>query len=363
MNSYHIELKNEGVVVIPSAFAVADLDGLRAEFEAALVGFPEYRQHPSLSEVSMDLRYCGGGTSFLGSPSVFHNAFSRSMRDRCMFELIELLFRPYVRELLTPEFGLEQCPCRMLVRPPGATPTAETWHRDEAPGADPAAGDVVFGGWINLDRQPQFFSCARRTHLGLDPAARDPKKGFHRLSKEDARAFDAQKRKRKADFHAQHGKRTKFADPALVEVPPGHYVVFVEDLVHEVVKHEPLAYASVRQFLGWRLTTRRDPLMGADRLRRIIDAQGVFPLKSGQMSRAYPKVYQMYPNQFGGLLRALLDSMIDPAHLDKGVFRSLRDLQLPLHPPYLPREIQMLEPARQFTLTNPTTGIPETVLL
>jgi hypothetical protein len=61
------------------------------------------------------------------------------------------------------DYKLEQLIDRLMYRPKGASATAESWHRDNTPGAQPS--DHTFGGWWNLDAETQKFSYARGTHL------------------------------------------------------------------------------------------------------------------------------------------------------------------------------------------------------
>ncbi len=179
---------------------------------------------------------------------------------------------------------IEQVIDRMLYREKGKTPVAETWHRDITPVV--VAGDFVFGGWINLNSEAQYFSCVPGTHLDPRPAGAGA--GFSQIPKEE---------------HAAYKKRSK-----LVVIPPGAILVFYEQLVHEVVARK-YPVDMMRIFLGWRLTTDNRSIVTAlsqlpeaqkipgqpyhvlQPLDDLLDAQAAMPLKSGQGSAMVSKLH------------------------------------------------------------------------
>ena len=71
----------------------------------------------------------------------------------------------------------------MLYRKVGRSPSRESWHRDEAINAE--ENDQIFGGWINLDTEDQYFSCAPGTHTGVKGHS-----GFAPISKEEAKKYN-----------------------------------------------------------------------------------------------------------------------------------------------------------------------------
>ena len=101
----------------------------------------------------------------------------------------------------------------------------------------------MFGGWLNFDDTNQGFSC---------------------VLPDDGNAFQAPD----ADVLRAVGF-VPVTDPALrkelsarktqVVVPPGHLLVFVDTVIHEIVaKARP--YVMQRLFMGWRLTHATKPL-------------------------------------------------------------------------------------------------------
>ncbi len=331
------QLFQEGVVVIEDPFFAANIGTLRQEFEAALVSFPEYQQHPLLNQLNKDQTYVLGGFSALNNPASFHNPFVRKLREWCMASLIEHLFRDFCAQHLDDTYQLEHIIDRMLARPPKLSPSAESWHRDEAPLA--AASDLTFGGWINLDKDDQFFSCVKGTHK-----AQRGKNGFGKISKSEGEAF--QKRK------------------TSVRIPPGGMIVFFEHIVHEVVATKK-SHPSIRLFLGWRFTKSHTPLIAG--LDALLQNQSVMPLKSGQIP---PMSAKLHWTNWRPILEKWSRGMMQPQCLeekrvesgtkkgDKHLvvhqhMRSLAEYGFPLYHKYSPPEIRMLKPHRTFSLLVP----------
>ena len=73
-----------------------------------------------------------------------------------MVIVVNHLFKEFVRQSGKP-YNLEQFMERMTIRVPGEKPSAESWHRDESKVA--SGDDKIFGGWVNLNDYPHYFSC------------------------------------------------------------------------------------------------------------------------------------------------------------------------------------------------------------
>lgn len=259
-DTYARLLLNEGVVVVP----VYDTPDLRAErhrlFDRALETFPEYRR----DRRGMRVKYVKSQFGALGNPSSFHNTFVRLVRKEAMWSAVPVFsaVRRLEKNFFTTDPRrdetrfLEQIVDRMRIHLPGEAPSKESWHRDTTPTEFVTAGDSIFGGWINLDvDNDQFFSCIKHSHLNeplddmnpIDYSKRDPVtgSGFKKYSANEQKQFEALNLK------------------TSVRIPPGHMVIFYQEIVHEVMskKRPPGAPPSYRLFTGWRLTHDRRPFL------------------------------------------------------------------------------------------------------
>lgn len=345
------QLYEDGVVVISSEFLLQNLHTFRSEFDSTIQHFPEFKIHPGLDEIVKDtservLRYGIGGTSFIGNPSVFHAPFFRKMREIVMYIAIEKIFRDYKQLYLDSSFNIEQIIDRIMIRPPKDVATTEAWHRDEAPKADVINGDLTFGGWINYDKESQYFSCVKGSHKNLDVSKRDTKKGFHKVDKADIPQYKANK--------------------SLIEIPSASIIIFIEDLVHEIFNSTKSIkqYTSIRQFFGWRLTKHSHQSIHGDQLRTMLLNQSVVPLKSGQIPAIYPKTCIMYSLQRERKDKFIEEALIRPDILDVKTrsLKSLKEMNLQMYEEYNEREILMLFSNNKFELTNPYTNELELVV-
>ena len=174
--------------------------------------------------------YVLGGFAALGNPASFHNPFVRNLRQIALKAVLPL-FNKLDRK---GDVNLEVLPDRMMYRSSGQVPVKETWHRDVM-STNTAMniqtglqdGDEIYGGWINLDKKPQYLSCVPGSHLGV--SLHNLKQGFVTIKKD----------------YIDEINKYKYAFP----IPPGHMVVFPQYLIHEVVAKK-LDYTSMRLFTG-----------------------------------------------------------------------------------------------------------------
>ena len=121
----------------------------------------------------------------------------------------------------------------------------------------------IFGGWINLDPVPQFFSCV----LGSHKTGENTNGGFVKVSKEEASRI----------------KELKLSTK--IEIPPGGILIFAENIVHEVLSKK-LKYRFVRLHTAWRLTP--GPSVMSEEMRDQFERQAPVTIKSGQVPPMYP---------------------------------------------------------------------------
>ena len=111
---------------------------------------------------------------------------------------------------------------RIMLRRKGQQAVRESFHRDQSP---IQADEVVFGGWLNLDDDDQYFSACPGTYNQRVAA------GFHKIT-DKAQLAGYRKKVRK------------------IRIPPGFAVLFYQNIVHEVVGTKATYSLSVTVYHG-----------------------------------------------------------------------------------------------------------------
>lgn len=347
-------LLQNGFVVVPTA-VFADPQR-KIDFLAEASKFQEFNEGLEKE------KYVQGGFAALGNPSSFHNPVVRKYRQWIHSIVVKEVFRDLIQKYDKPtDWKLDHIIGRMLIRVKGETPSKESWHRDEASPkitgdkkknkedmkyfGDETIDDKVFGGWLNLDAQSQFFSCIRESHL---PDSLEHR-GFHKFKPEEAKQI------------SKSAKKTR------VEIPPGSILVFFENIIHEVSPSRA-KYTMARLFTAFRLT-RFDKVRPKDLLDRLND-QAPIMLKSGQEPHMYPSTSKNYPPQRVSLeawsMKSIIPKLLTVYKVasgkDKGdeytiiadkVMKSLREYNMTLYDPYTPGELKMYSPAREWRVLEP----------
>lgn len=290
-----------------------------------------------------------GAFGALGNAASFHCPVVRELRVRAHRAAVSSLFGGR----LAPGEKLEQLVDRLSKRLAGVAPGRETWHRDISPYSRPA-GDSVYGGWINLDPRPQHLSCVPGSHLDPRPAAGRGEEGFATFDRKDAELMNFFRGASEA-----------------VEVPPGHALVFVDGLVHEVLS-EKKPFDSYRLYLAWRVTRSEtgEPLVPV--AERLLADQAVVPLKSGQVPPMYAALHWCTAAMRAKIVR--FAEGVVPACRERRTVKttgetldvvvrhmpSLRDLGA-MYPEYAPWELALYRPGVRWTVRVPGDGEGETV--
>jgi hypothetical protein len=224
-------------------FDVEQMDGVRQDVRQAVLQFPEFKRAPGEPECNSaghKLLYSLGGFAALANPASFHAPVIRKLRSACLVAAIRTAFREALTD--SPEIKVEVLFDRLMIRQALQKPASEAWHRDLTPQHIRKLGDSFYGGWLNLDDTPQYFSHVPGTHEA-PRSAREVKgvkfTGFHMCTEDDKKDFAVKKKR--------------------LEVPPGHLLIFSQDLIHEIVA-EARPAESTRLFIGFRLTTSDAPL-------------------------------------------------------------------------------------------------------
>ncbi len=348
------QLERAGITTI-EIISPKELKKYQKEFDTTLQEFPEYRRDPNdptLDHEGNSLVYVAGGFAALGNPASFHNELSRKLRIMG-YQKMKVLMAEYVSRLayVKKEYNLQALSDRMMYRQKGQKPTAETWHRDVMPPDKIEYEDEIFGGWINLDSQDQYFSCIPGSHTSVVQKTLDA--GFATLtdavSKIYMRSDQLQKKKPTAkELKPYISEVTK--DRHRFRIPPGHMVVFPQYILHEVIANKA-QYNMRRQFTGWRLTQSNKLLYPLE----LFDKQAVIPLPGGMIPPMYARMHLCYfqekqfnitPETKYNLIewskasfkkRCLVKNKKGNSIVQR-YMESLTDYDLPLYPPYLKKE-------------------------
>lgn len=336
-NSYQ-QLKRTGVTTIPVFLLPEDLQLYQKKFQETLLTFPEYLRSPTDPTLNINQRkliYVLGGFAAFGNPASFHNHLVRALRIICRKRVLPL-FQNITKNSFRKLNNLEMLWDRFMFRYKGQSPSAETWHRDVIPPNKISEWDEVFGGWINMDSKPQYFSCILGSHL--DTKLSELKEGFAVIPKKDVSTLNKYK--------------------TLVEVPPGHMIIFPQYIVHEVLG-APAKNDMMRLFLGWRLT-REKTWIHPDIPERV-ESQNIMKLPSGQLPAMYSKSHLMFyqnkefspiPKRDKVTLKTWSEETFIPQlvnsqkELIPRFLGSLKEYGLPLYSKYSQEELEMYKPSK-----------------
>ena len=341
-------LKGVAVVeVIPQS----ELSKYQKLFDGTLLGFPEYRRNPKSSALDVNgnpLVYVAGGFAALGNPASFHNPFVRKLRRKA-FDVALPIMTDYITFMEGDNTKyVSSLPDRMMYRKKGQAPVAEAWHRDVMPPGMLKDGDEIFGGWINLDSKPQFFSCVLGSHANKTLQELDP--GFATLEGSIRRGY----RDHKLGDISPKDTKSKIdgvsKNSSIVSIPPGYMIVFPQYILHEVVAKKA-SYDVRRLFTEWRLSAKQGMLYPE----KLFEDQGVIPLPGGMIppmfSRNHLSYFQTKPFQVSAGVKYSLEQWSESTFekeclvkhkeikLISRHMKSLRDYGLEMYHPYTNEEM------------------------
>lgn len=269
--------------------------------------------------------YAVGGFSALGNAYSFHHPGVRRLRAEVMARMSPLLRAVHPRHRLA--LGVD----RLTFRPAGVASGAENWHRDLTPAHMCSTDDFIYGGWLNTNAvESHTFCCVPGTHAEVDNHTVG--RGFSTFSPTEARA------------------RGFAESKTLVDIPPGHLIVFDQRLVH-CIRGKKLPFALQRMHTSFHLTKGDEPVI--KNLADLFARGAVVPLKSGQVPRMWPRAYACnWPDKLVGASEAFPDRMKRACvlrggnnALPPGKYRVLQPVCPSMHemgldfPPYTEEEI------------------------
>jgi hypothetical protein len=265
-----------------------------------------------------------GGFGAYANPTSFHHPEIRAIRR----EVYDYLF-PSLKETF-PGRNVEMLLDRFAKRSKGTQPMAESWHRDVTNSKTKLDDDEIYGGWINLDppgSEPQRFSCVPSTHKDAYTG-----KGFDKIPKEKIPYYKERKQ--------------------VFEIPPGHIIMFNQDLVHEVFPKKS-KFDSYRLFCGWRVTRGKIPLYDNA---KVFEDQGIPQLGGGMLPPMYYANHWQYPGPRENLINfsqtvrpefredRLMKTQNKIFNIVQRYMKSLREAGLQMWPEYKKVEKDMFIP-------------------
>lgn len=287
----------EGFAVI-KVFNEEQIESIDSEFKTTLENAPELS-----NSYNHSMPVALGNVQYLPLPSFFFGELSQ----RIHLEAKKALDDSRLIDELQPEvkfddntpWYLSASPDRAVYRTTTKTKMdlnawKKSWHQDAAPNALPS--DVIFGGWVNCNTYPQYFRVFPGTHrpeselfttLGIRKQHNN--RGFDKFSPNDLIKLT----------NYWTSNEDKFSD---IEIPPGHMIIFFENLVHAVIpnRHQSLGPMQ-RMHTSWILST--SPVALHDRpltkkakeahkpLETYFQEQGLVPVRSGQSTPLYSPMH------------------------------------------------------------------------
>ncbi len=339
--SYTEQLKEHGHVVIPFLEEKARSGRLRDMLRSVFANNPEFIDGRKMMREGEKFQQGGCAFTHVGQ----HDLFCRWLRLVAHYTVLTNVFGPMLEA--DPQLLFEQCFDRTMIRRPSQKPGKETFHRDESPGALPT--DTVYGGWVNLDPSPQYFSCCPNTHKEVAK-----NRGFATIK--DAHLLARYKGMRKT-----------------ITIPPGHILIFYERMVHEVLPSQGFVDQH-RMFLGWRTTYSKVPLV--PNVEELIKLQAPMPIKSGQQCTQYSQMHWTNWRQrlsdwsVKNFKPEFLEEKTVKSGKEKGktytvVQRTMKPLKAPSmveaniyhYLEYEQHEIDIMKPGRTFNVLTPGSKI------
>lgn len=261
-------LSNDGIQII----RVLNNDHIYERlFRETELAFPEFSIRTQ--------NYVLGGFGAYGNPSSYHNQMVKQLRKLAFDKIIETqVFNRYLREIRPDTHQNYKLEClfdRMMHRHKNQKPSAETAHRDIVPSEynNQLHDNHIFGGWINLSSQYQYFVGLPGSHIDI---IGDDQNGFYKL---DVNSDEY-----------RHYQNNKVKYP----IAPGEMIIFSQHLLHEVLAKKS-EIEQFRLFTGWRLTLSNNLLFPSKV--DTINNLDIPMLPSGQLPQMFSKCHMMFKNK------------------------------------------------------------------
>lgn len=237
-------------------------------------------------------RFVLGGVGYVPFASLWYSEIVRYITKMVYTKTMEE--NPFVIE---EDKYVSMLPDRPLVRfPTQAVVEKGKWHQDDA--ANSVVGvDDIYGGWINLNPDvTQFFKAIPGTHNPGHPI-------FENLKQKNGekRGYSNFRENSDQTYLSNYWKKEV---GKLIEIPPGHVLIFQENLIHTVYPNPPIDKPILRLHTSFLISTSdialndRPTQQKYRKRRKLLDLfrdQEMVPVRSGQHTPLYSP-FNLYPN-------------------------------------------------------------------
>ena len=258
------DLYQDGVCVIP-VFSEdpVRLSTISTMFQSICENAPELL--PLTETNNKHWRFVLGGVGYIPFASVMYHPEIRALYKEAFETAINLdIFKTWkenrftVDEINSPgKIRVGLLPDRALYRfPDQIVDENGKWHRDIAPYLNSENQDICFGGWVNLNyNTTQYFKCYKGSHNETHEIYQK----LQTTNRNDNNGIGFSNFKTKEDQKALKDNWKTMGGP-IIEIPPGHMVIFRENIIHVVMKNPPMTNPMLRIHLGFLVSTNHIPL-------------------------------------------------------------------------------------------------------
>ena len=297
---------------------------------------------PEMKKNMVHDRFVMGGVGYCPFASVWYHPLIRSVTKKIYDKVLEKKIFP---ELKKDDKYFSMLPDRPLVRFPSQKVDEKgKWHQDDS--ANAITGDDIYGGWLNLNHnETQYFKCIPGTHR-IDHTI------FNNLSQKNG------ERRGYSDFKSKNDQ--KFLSnywnseiKELVTIPPGHILIFQENMIHTVFPNPNTQNCILRLHPSFMISDHKTILHDRKNKIKLLDLfknQENVPVRSGQKTPVYSP-FNLYPKNISSL-KSLSNHYIDCCKNENGIVKrflpSLKEISqksgVSMHPEMTSDEIQYYIP-------------------
>lgn len=356
-----------GVVILP-IFTNDELKEISPSFQDICL-HPAEMKH--ISERQPCTRLALGGVGYVPCPSVFYHPVIRGMYKKTYDTVIDSGILNHYKNQRFKEGEItwtSLVPDRPLYRfVDQIVDENGKWHRDIAPKVSPDETiDICFGGWVNLNQNiTQQFKCYLGTH----------RSDLHHPIYEKISSTGDLPNDGKVGFSSFNDKNQKVLKACfdtmgnIVNIPPGHLLIFRESLIHIVKKNIGDTDPIMRIHTSFLISSNPVPLHDRENIHQsghkrkrssslksndsdekidlmtLFQNQAMIPVRSGQHTPTYSS-FNLFPKSLPKLTE-LSNQYSSSCHDNNNrvlkFLPSLKELNL-MHPDMTLSELQMYFP-------------------